>query len=72
MFIYLIARGQGMAERAMARSRRRRRRRRTTSARRPAPGAADPASQIAKGKELLKSGAITQAEFDALKAKALA
>ena len=32
----------------------------------------DPATQIAKGQELLKSGSITQQEFDALKAKALA
>ena len=32
----------------------------------------DPTAQIAKGHELLNSGAITQAEFDALKAKALA
>ena len=34
-------------------------------------GGGDPAAQIAKGHELLQSGAITQQEFDSLKAKAL-
>jgi predicted PurR-regulated permease PerM len=35
-------------------------------------GGGGPATEIAKAKELLDSGAITQQEFDAIKAKALA
>ncbi len=38
---------------------------------RQAAGSGGAASEIAKAKELLDSGAITQAEFDAIKAKAL-
>ena len=35
-------------------------------------GTTDPADQIAKAHELLNSGAISQAEFDSIKSKALA
>jgi hypothetical protein len=35
-------------------------------------GSSDPTQQIAKAEELLKNGSITQAEFDQIKAKALA
>ncbi len=69
--IYLIARGRSMNERQM-----------TSAANAQAAQAAyiqqvaakstTPAEQITHAKELLDSGAINQAEFDALKAKALA
>ena len=39
---------------------------------RHAAGTGGPASEIAKAKQLLDDGTITQAEFDAIKAKALA
>jgi hypothetical protein len=39
---------------------------------RSAAGSTSPAEQIAKAKDLLDSGALTQAEFDALKQRALA
>ena len=66
--IYLIARGKGMAERGAARPRSSRRRRISTSGRSRAR--ARP-RRSRKAKSLLDSGAITQAEFDAIKAKAL-
>ena len=69
--VYLIARGQGMAERNIAAVR-------SAQAsqedyiRSVSGAAASPADEIARAKGLLDSGAISQAEFDALKAKALA
>lgn len=39
---------------------------------RKAAGSGGPASEIEKAKQLLDSGSITQAEFDAIKARALA
>ena len=69
LLIYLIARGKGMQERAMA----------ANQAQKAAfdsyvqstASAGNPADQIAKAKELLDAGTISQAEFDAIKAKAL-
>ena len=70
VFVYLIAEGKGMAERRAAE---------VQSAQqdmdayvKSVAAQSDPASQIASAKQLLDSGAITQTEFDALKAKALA
>ena len=69
--VYLIARGQGMAERNIAAVR-------SAQAsqedyiRSVSGSAASPADEIARAKGLLDSGAISRAEFDALKAKALA
>jgi putative oligomerization/nucleic acid binding protein/phospholipase D-like protein len=68
--VYLIARGNGMAERAQKEARQ------VQSAtddyiRATAGAAASPADEIAKAKALFDAGSITQAEFDQLKAKAL-
>ena len=68
VLVYLIAQHDGMRERALAQS----------QAQKAAfddyvrDAAGGPATEIAKAKELLDSGAITQADFDAIKAKALA
>lgn len=68
--VYLIARGRGMAERSAAAANQAHRA--TEEYIRQAAGtSASPAEEIAKAKSLLDSGAISQAEFDALKAKAL-
>jgi hypothetical protein len=70
VFIYLITQHKGMTERNIA-QRKEAESQFANYVKSVAP-AADPAERIAKGKELLDSGAITQAEFDVLKRKALA
>ncbi len=67
--IYLIARGQGMAERNVKAAKQMQD---TQSAYIRDVAGSSPADQIHKAKELLDSGAISQAEYDAIKAKALA
>lgn len=67
VLIYLIARGRGMAERQAAQVQQARQQ--TDDYIRSV--AASPAEEIAKAKQLLDSGAITQAEFDHLKTRAL-
>ena len=66
--IYLIARGHGMAERNVKAANEMRSQQDAYI--RDVAGSS-PADQIHKAKELLDSGAISQAEFDAIKAKAL-
>ena len=68
VFIYLITQGKSMAERR-AEEIRASQASFDDSVRNVSGGATD---QIAKGKELLDSGAISQEEFDQLKRKALA
>jgi hypothetical protein len=68
--VYLIARGSGMTERSM-RSAESMKQQQDAYIREVA-GQATPVDQVAKAKAMLDAGAISQAEFDALKAKALA
>lgn len=70
LFIYVVAHGKGMAERDVAQQQ---------SAEADfkqyvtkAAAEAGPAAEIAKAKELLDAGSISQDEFDAIKRKALA
>jgi hypothetical protein len=68
--IYLITQGSAMAERRASEAQAAQIQ--TDDYIRSVAQSGDPTEQIAKGKQLLDSGAITQAEFDALKQKALA
>ena len=67
VLVYLIAQHDGMRDRSIEQA----------NAQKAAfddyvrDAAGGPATEIAKAKELLDSGAITQADFDAIKAKAL-
>ena len=70
VFIYLIAQGAQMAERKAQQSQAARAEFDDYVKTVAAPGGA--AAEIEKAKQLLDSGAITQPEFDAIKAKALA
>jgi hypothetical protein len=74
MFIYLIARGHGMAERNLEAQREMQERQAEyiKSVAGGGSGGGGAADQIASAKALLDSGAITQEEFDQIKAKALA
>jgi hypothetical protein len=70
IFVYLIAEGRGMAERNVQQ---------TQAAQadmdayvQSVAGSGSPSDQIAQAKQLLDTGTITQAEFDQIKAKALA
>ena len=70
IFIYLITQGKGMGERAQQKAQAQQTE--VDDYVRSVASSGSPTEEIAKGKQLLESGAITQAEFDQLKAKALA
>jgi hypothetical protein len=69
--IYLIARGRSMAERQRA-AVAQRQAEQEKYIQKVAGTSQGPAEQIASAKALLDSGAVTQAEYESLKAKALA
>jgi hypothetical protein len=70
IFIYLIVRGHGMAGRAAA-AQQHAQEQYNAQIRAATGSSASSADQIAQAKALLDQGAITQAEYDSLKAKAL-
>jgi hypothetical protein len=69
-FVYMLVEGQGMGERSAKAARASRAE--VDDYVRSVAGSGGAAAEIEKAKQLLDSGAITQAEFDAIKAKALA
>lgn len=71
ILVYLLARGKGMHERQIEQMRAVQEAQ-NEYIKSVAGASTNPADQIASAKSLLDSGAINQAEFDKLKAKALA
>ncbi len=72
MLIYLIARGGGMQQRSMEQAAEMQKQQDAYIKSVAGQGGGAAADQIASAKGLLDSGTITQAEFDQIKAKALA
>ena len=71
VFIYLITQNDGMTQRTLDQARAKQAQM-DDYVRETAGTGGGAASEIARAKDLLDTGAITQAEFDAIKAKALA
>ena len=69
LFIYLIARGDGMTKRTIAAQQAMQQQ--MDDYVKQTAGSGDPTAQIANAKKLLDDGSINQAEFDKIKAKAL-
>jgi hypothetical protein len=68
--MYLIVRGKGMAERSIKEAERIRQQQDTYI--REVAGKSSPVDQIAQARSMLDAGTISQAEYDQLKARALA
>jgi hypothetical protein len=71
LFIYLITRGKAMSERAMAQAQEMNEAQQAYI-RQVAGSSDEPAARIARAHELLDAGTISPAEYETLKAKALA
>jgi uncharacterized SAM-binding protein YcdF (DUF218 family) len=70
LLVYIIARGSGMQDRQLEQAKQMQQAQAEYI--QSVAGSGNTADQIASAKSLLDSGAITQAEFDQIKAKALA
>ena len=70
IFVYLTSQGEGRGERAQQRAQSQQAQ--VDDYVRSVASSGSPTEEIARGKELFDSGAITQAEYDQLKARALA